>query len=187
LNRALEVGLDGVAICDHDSVEGGLRGVEVARELGLSLWVVPGVEVSTLEGHVLVLGVEDDIPRGLSVEETVSIARGLGGVCVASHPFKSNGVGGAAVLCDGVEAFNGRCIFGENEAAQGFAVEHGLAVTGGSDSHYLETIGCAYTVVDGDPLRSIRAGESRWGGSLSPLRYVLVHALEVVARRTLGF
>ncbi len=61
LETALRRGLDGFAICDHDTVEGGLVCAKKAMELGLEITVIPGIEVSSSKGHILVLGVRENI------------------------------------------------------------------------------------------------------------------------------
>ncbi|WP_363321823.1 PHP domain-containing protein [Methanohalophilus sp.] len=68
-------GLDGLAICDHDSVEGGVACSKRAEELDCDILVIPGIEVSSAEGHVLIIGVNKAIPPGLSVPETIICAR----------------------------------------------------------------------------------------------------------------
>lgn len=67
LEAAVKKGLDGIAICDHDTREGGLKAVQIVAdnpELFKNFVVIPGVEVSTAEGHLLVLDPESDIPPG---------------------------------------------------------------------------------------------------------------------------
>ncbi len=71
LNAALKRGLDGFAICDHDTIEGGLACEKRALELGLKITVIPGVEVSSSRGHILVLGARKNIEPLLSPEETI--------------------------------------------------------------------------------------------------------------------
>jgi predicted metal-dependent phosphoesterase TrpH len=74
LIRAEEVGLDVIAITDHDSIEGAKK----ALLYNTSVLVIPGIEVTTRQGHLLVLGVTELIPSGLDVIDTVEIARKMG-------------------------------------------------------------------------------------------------------------
>jgi len=100
LKRAKEIGLNGIAITDHNTIEGGLTGAKMAGALGLDLMVIPGVgalgldlmvipgvEVSTARGHLVVLGITKDIPPDLPVDETIKIARDMGGIVIVPHPF----------------------------------------------------------------------------------------------------
>src|SRR5208337_163793 len=83
LRQAEAVGLDAIAITDHDCVDGAKK----ALTCNCSLIVIPGIEVSTRQGHLLVLGVTEVIPAGLDVRETVRIARRLGGLVILPHPY----------------------------------------------------------------------------------------------------
>jgi hypothetical protein len=167
------VGLSGFALTDHNTVAGhGELAALQARFPALIL--VPGVEVSTLEGHLLVYGVTEAPPRGRPVAETVDWVRGHGGVSVLSHPFRrTHGVGRAAaesVHVDALETVNGHNSPGANRKAAAVATQRGLGATGGSDVHALFDLGRAYTeFAEGTTdvaavLRSIRSGASTAGG-----------------------
>ncbi len=83
LRRAEAVGLDAIAITDHDTVEGALY----ALECDTPVTVIPGTEVSTKQGHLLALGVTEPLPDGLDFFETVTIARVRGGaLLILPHP-----------------------------------------------------------------------------------------------------
>lgn len=188
LQQAVKKGLDGIAICDHNTIEGSLLGIRRARELDLPLVVLPGMEVSTTEGHLLVLGIREDIPHDLTYLETIGIARQKGGVVIAAHPFKSGGIGYGAKDADAVETFNSRCIFDENTRAKELAKEHGKPEVGGSDSHLLSTIGLAYTDIEAEPdeksvLSAIREGRTSSSGQVVPLSVVVIHMLRSLQRK----
>ncbi len=113
LNQAVKKGLDGIAICDHNTVVGSLLGMKRAKDLNLPLLVLPGLEVSTSGGHLIVLGIRDNIQPNLTPEETIRIAHKKGGVVIAAHPFKIGSIGNVENLdVDAIETFNSRCIFG---------------------------------------------------------------------------
>ncbi len=84
LRRAHKVGLDVIAITDHDEIAGALEALELAHHFGVE--VIPGIEISTAEGDLLALFVTEIVPAGLSLVETVLKVRELGGVCIAPHP-----------------------------------------------------------------------------------------------------
>jgi len=147
--------LDGVAITDHNTIEGALKLQKNNNNHGII--VIPGIEVSTNAGHILGINVTTSIPRGLSVEETVEKIHEAGGIAIAAHPsalYKS-GLGLSRKMLaqhiDAVETINSSVFpfFLLNRMSRKFAHRTKLPQTGGSDSHLLETIGLAYTIVNG--------------------------------------
>ncbi|VVB84760.1 Error-prone DNA polymerase [uncultured archaeon] len=188
LKRAVRNGLDGIAICDHNTVEGSLGAIRRAQEMNLPLLVLPGIEISTSDGHLIVLGVRENIPAGLPASETIMIARQKGGVAIAPHPFKKEGIGFAAKDADAIETFNSRCVFGENETAKNLAVSLGKPEVGGSDSHLLSTIGIGFTDIDARRtesavLESIRKGKTVSGGRVIPLHIMMIHSARSLSRK----
>lgn len=142
-------GLDGVAITDHNTLKGTFK-------LKTSdIIVVPGIEISTLNGHLLGLNVKTLIPTKLGIEETIRRIHEAGGLAVAPHPtvFYKSPPSGEITSYDAVEVMNASSIpfqFFTNLNKR-FATRLGLPQTGGSDSHYAPEIGAAYTVVEADP------------------------------------
>lgn len=189
LMQAVNKGLDGIAICDHNTVEGSLLGRRRAKELNLPLLVLSGTEVSTTEGHLIILGITDNIQPDLSPQETIRIAHQKGGLVVSAHPFKVRSIGSVDGLdVDAIETFNSRCIFGENKKAKEMALALGKSEVGGSDSHMLATIGLGYTEIDADPseesvLSAIKGGRTRSGGEVAPLYVVFIQVVRGFFRR----
>jgi predicted metal-dependent phosphoesterase TrpH len=188
LKQAVRKGLDGIAICDHNTVDGSLFAIQRARELNIPLLVLPGIEISTSDGHLIVLGISENIQPGLTVSETISIARQNGGVVIAPHPFKKDSLGFAAKDADAIETFNSRCIFGENEKAKEMASSLGKPEVGGSDSHLLSTIGLGFTEIEAAHsvdlvLESIHKGKTRPGGQIISPDIMMVHAVRSLARK----
>ena len=177
--RAAEVaGLDAIAITDHDSVDGAMK----ALACETSVLVIPGIEVTTKQGHLLVLGVTEIIPSGLDVESTVAIARRMGALLILPHPYHvwRHGVArrrkaGMSVV-DAVESFNSRYIVGSaNRKAERIALKLGKPCVGGSDAHNARFVGFGRTYVDAEKnvpaiLDAIRAGNITCGGKKTPLR-----------------
>lgn len=152
-------GLDGIAITDHDRRGGYDRLVKLglADPSGRAVdgfLVIPGVEVSCLEGHVLVLGATFNAEPGCTAEEVVRRARQLGGIAVAAHPLERtrSGVGRRvleSVAFDAIEAFNSKTLERKaNQGAEDWARERGVPMVAGSDAHFARTIGRAHTVVE---------------------------------------
>lgn len=193
LKHAVNKGLDGIAICDHNTIAGSYQAQKRARELGIRLFVLPGLEVSTTKGHLLVFGVRENIPPDLSPQETIRIAHQKGGVVIAAHPFKIRSIGNVDGLdVDAIETLNSRCIFGENRKAKEMAQALGKPHVGGSDSHMLSTIGIGYTDIDSDPdegavLSAIREGKTSPGGQVAPLYVICIQVVRGIFRRVNRF
>ena len=167
------VGLNGFALTDHNSVAGH-RELAALQAKFPGLILVPGVEVSTLEGHLLVYDVSEAPPRGRPVAETVDWVRDRGGVSVLSHPFRARSRGRPRRRRErprGRDRDRERSQLARvNRKAADVATRRGLGVTGGSDVHALFDLGRAYaefsegtTGVD-TVLRSIRERTSTAGG-----------------------
>lgn len=190
-----------IAVTDHDTIVGALEARRMASAYGVE--VIVGEEVSTREGHLLVLFLEQGLPPGRPLAETVAAARAQGALVVAPHPFgllvRSLGRVGLTrrlsdpawcELVDAVEVFNaGLWAPQSNALAARFAAARGLPVIGGSDSHHLPTVGFGYTRFPGrtanDLRRAIEAGQTEAAGvHWGAVRVAEVGALR--AYRSLG-
>ena len=146
-------GLDGIAITDHDTVEGALKFLEIDCD---GLIIIPGIEVSTVAGHILGINITSPIPAGLPVEETVRRIHDAGGIAVAAHPSAvyKKGIGIneeiASQGIDAVEGINSSVFpfFLLTYLSRRLASRTGLPQIGGSDSHTPETVGLAYTIIE---------------------------------------
>lgn len=144
---AREQGFDCIAVTDHDDIAGALA----ARDAG-ELRVIVGIEVSSRDGHIIGLFVEQPIPPGLSGAETIARIRGQGGLALAPHPF--------GVLCEGslmgsverllpqfdaLEIHNAQNPFWwEDRRAARLAQQHGVRAYVGSDCHLAGAVAPAY-------------------------------------------
>lgn len=143
-------GLGGFAITDHNTVAGHAEIPALTRAFP-RLLIVPGVEVSTREGHLLVYGVsEAPIPRR-PLNETLEEVGRRGGVGVLAHPYRwAHGVGDVlarTAAVRGVEAFNGHNSRVANARAELVAASRRLASTGGSDAHRPRDVGRGFTEI----------------------------------------
>ncbi|ABS54738.1 PHP C-terminal domain protein [Methanoregula boonei 6A8] len=178
LRQAEAVGLDVIAITDHDCVDGAKK----ALAFKTSVLVIPGIEVSTKQGHLLVLGTTELIPAGLDVRETVQIARRMGAIVILPHPYHvwrhgvARRVRAAMNIVDAVEAFNSRYIVGSaNRKAGRIADRLEKPCVGGSDAHNARFVGYGRTFVEAEPeipaiFEAIRRGQVSCGGRKTPLR-----------------
>ena len=153
LKAALESGLNAIAITDHDTVEGSLEALEIVREEHLNLLVIPGVEVSTLNGHLIAYGISKDVDPGMSMEETIAEVKKLGGFTAVAHPFQFYRHGltkfWIAKKADAIEVFNAKYVLGVcNALASLLSRVYGKPGIAGSDAHCAEEVGAGVTVVE---------------------------------------
>ena len=164
IESAIAKKLDGIAICDHDTMEGSYAAREYVADNHLDLIIIPGIEVTTSKGHLIVLGVEEGIEKGLSPEETIRIAREKEKgkekkgtvVIIAPHPFHPfrHSIGNLCMHSeldniDAIEIFNSRYFFGiANEIARRKAVRRNIIAVAGSDAHSAECVGLATVEVE---------------------------------------
>lgn len=191
LRQAEKVGLDAVAITDHDTVEGA----RYALTCETSLVIVPGIEVSTRQGHLLVLGVSEPIPSKLDFLETLQIAHRMGGLAVLPHPYHlwrhgiARKVKGSIGMVDAVEAFNSRYIVGAaNRRAAIMARRYEKPCVGGSDAHHARFVGFGITFVEAEPscrsiLDAIRGGRTFAGCRMTPLQTYTRQSLRNVLKK----
>ena len=191
LARAASVGLDAIAITDHDTCEG----VGEAERAGSGLVIIPGVEVSTKQGHLIVLGVREPLPPGRHVMETIRLARSRGAVTILPHPYHmwrhgvARRVPESIGAVDAIEVFNSRYIVGSaNRKAARIARKVRIPQVGGSDAHHARFVGFGYTLIAAEPgvtsiLSAIREGRTIAGGKMTPLRTYSRQSLKNALRR----
>jgi len=180
LEQAAAVGLDAIAVTDHDEITDSLEAVE--RAPLYDLVGIPGIEISTAAGHVLALGIDERIPPALTFGDTLARIREAGGLAVVPHPFQELRHGVLAAIsrdelagADAIEVYNSRLFTGRsNRQARRFARERGLPMTAGSDAHIAEMVGQAVTKVDPPEvsasaiLEEIRKGRTAVEGRRTP-------------------
>ena len=147
-----EIDLDAIVITDHNSIEKSLEAVEISKNYD-DVIAIPGVEVSTKDGHVLAIGVEECPEKGQPFMDTVEEIRRMEGIAIVPHPFQRSrhGVAKKKILdCDAIEIFNSSWVVTglQNHRARKFAKRHGYAGVAGSDAHHIGNIGRAYTEVE---------------------------------------
>jgi predicted metal-dependent phosphoesterase TrpH len=188
VERCKALGLDGFAITDHNAIQGSLEAAELAKLDGLI--AVRGVEVSTVDGHVLAYGLSEPVPKGLSIQETIDKVHAAGGVVVAGHPVRfPSGIGlenSANRSFDAIEVLNGGNSNRSNRKALKLAERLGKPVTAGSDAHKIHEIGKSFIVVDGvaseaELLDALRSGRAHTGGRSRSHMEGAVYALETLA------
>ena len=145
--RCLQIGINCVAIADHHSITGALKMQEIAP-----FKVIVGEEIRTPLGELMGLFLTQEIPQGLSVQETIARIKGQGGLVNIPHPFGHLPLRNSKLLTeeilsqvDLIEVFNSRVPFrGAFAKASRLASKYGLPASAGSDAHTVPEIGRAY-------------------------------------------
>jgi len=161
---ARAAGLNAFAVTDHNTcdavdymIEHGLMRAD-GKPVGDFL-VIPGIEVTTADGHLLCLGCR--LPsslKGKPALEVCRMAHDAGGICVAPHPYDLFRAGiRESVLdtlpLDGLEVFNAATTMKRhNRKAYHYAERRGLPMTAGSDAHHAAAVGVACTIVDAEEI-----------------------------------
>ena len=181
IEAAKEAGLDGVCLTEHDRFwdSGEVKSLSDKH----SFLVIPGCEVNTDAGHVLVFGLDSYL---FGMHKPDFLRRQVdeaGGIMIAAHPYRrryrrerahleteyASMVEQACAdpifgLCDAVEGLNGRATEGEAAFVEDLAGRLNMGMTGSSDSHRTKHIGTAATRFDirvggvEDLIRGIRGG-----------------------------
>jgi len=163
--------LDVIAVTDHDEIVGGYQARDIVAKGRYRFEVVVGMEVSTLDGHVLALFIEEPVLSLRPLVETVEAIHKQGGLCVVPHPcsWLTRSIGRGAlekimnhpnelVYFDGLEMANptiaGRV--GYEQSRKLNERRYHLAETGGSDAHFLAQVSMGYTIFPGHTAVDLR-------------------------------
>ncbi len=163
LSRVKQLGLDVIAITDHDEIAGALKAMEIASNYGVE--VIPGIEITTAEGDLLAFFITEKVEAGLSLIETALRVRELGGVCIAPHPM-AGGMGMKSLNANailralrnpvvaetiiGIEVYNASTLDRiSNHYARILANRLDIAQIGSSDAHVVDAIGLGATEFEG--------------------------------------
>jgi predicted metal-dependent phosphoesterase TrpH len=143
IERADEVGLDRIALTDHNTAEGALELAGIAPQLA-----IVGEEVRTTEGEIIGLFIERSIPRGLSSERVCDLVHEMGGLTYFPHPFdrfranfSAHRLVDLADRIDIIEVYNPWARAQDNQAAAQICAELGKVAATGSDAHGTAELG----------------------------------------------
>jgi predicted metal-dependent phosphoesterase TrpH len=152
------------AVTDHDTVK-GLSETQKLAAAYPDILIIPGVEISTPEGDLLVLGTEEAPSKPWTVENVVDFARDNAFVSVVAHPYREYGMGDLAVnyKVDAIEVVNGESSQQANKRAHDLAKSMRLPGVAGSDAHNPSEVLTVYTEVQAgldvdEILRPIKKG-----------------------------
>jgi len=182
------LGLDVIAITDHERIDAAVAAREMARRRGLRVEVIVGEEITTRGGHLVGLFLRRRIPPWGSMRDSVARVHEQGGIAIVAHPLVPYPLCASGRTIrrlfdqadpvyhpDAIEAFNPTTAgtrWSRNVPA--FIAEVGVAAVAGSDAHRASAVGQALTRFDGtsaDELRAaIETGATGWEGDGYTLR-----------------
>jgi predicted metal-dependent phosphoesterase TrpH len=151
IEHCAKIGIDRIAITDHNEIKGAFAARDLAPER-----VIVGEEIETTQGELIGYFMQEWVPPGLTPMEAIEMLRAQGAVISVAHPFdtvRSKHWREADLLeiaphIDAIEVFNARCLRdAPNQQAAVFAKQHGLLATVGSDAHSLFEVGRASLVL----------------------------------------
>lgn len=187
--------LDAIAITDHDTTAGARYALEVAPKVAPGLIVIPGAEVTTKSGHLLVLGITEDIRPRMSVMDTLTAAKALGATVIVPHPDHRLRHGMRIPMgADAVEIYNSRFLLGyHNGMARRRARTRSLPGVAGTDAHIASLVGTAVTEIDApyrtyeSVLQAIREGKTTISVRKTPVRVYMGQISHGWVRRVKSF
>ena len=161
--------IDIIAISDHNTVDGSKEARRLTKKD--DLLVIPSIEISSIEGHILGFGCEEKIDRDLPAAETIDLIHDQSALAIIPHPYCFYRHG---ILCkadykdlkiDAIETKNARFIVGYcNNKAKNLSKNENLPSLGASDAHYFKFVGDCYSKIDCEKdidsvLKSIKKGK----------------------------
>ena len=161
--------IDIIAISDHNTVDGSKEARRLTKKD--DLLVIPSIEISSIEGHILGFGCEEKIDRDLPAAETIDLIHDQSALAIIPHPYCFYRHG---LLCkadykdlkiDAIETKNARFVVGYcNNKAKNLSKNENLPSLGASDAHYFKFVGDCYSKIDCEKdidsvLKSIKKGK----------------------------
>ena len=159
--------IKGVAITDHDTIKGFEEVSKLAKAYE-DIIIIPGIEISVGNSHLIILGIEECPKYPASIESVIDFTKQRNGIVVIPHPYRESGLGDASedIEADAIEVLNPHATQEENKKAENLARKINLPSVAGSDAHSLQEMWLAYTKIDAtqevdDILKAIKNGRVR--------------------------
>jgi predicted metal-dependent phosphoesterase TrpH len=150
IERCAEIGLDRIALTDHNTVEGALALADMAPQLA-----IVGEEAKTREGEVIGLFITRRLPSYLRPEEVMDLVHEMGGLTYIPHPldrhranFRLERIIDLADRIDIIETYNAWCEPAANQAAARLAAELEIVSATGSDAHAARELGLSWMEIE---------------------------------------
>ncbi|MEM1513482.1 MAG: PHP domain-containing protein [Candidatus Thermoplasmatota archaeon] len=137
-----KMNFSGIAVVDHNTLEGARKAMKISK----NFIVIPGMEIKTTKGHILAIGIEEEINARNNIIEEI---HQKGGIAIVAHPFRFSKI---KINADAIEAINGRNFPYQNKKAIDFANKNSIPFTAGSDGHYLWEMGKIYTEMNAESI-----------------------------------
>lgn len=180
IEAAKNKGLDGMAITDHHTLLGAKEAMSVENDLV----IIPGEEVRTDRGEILAFGIKELVPKELPIEEAIRMVHLQNGLVFIPHPtvpffgkLKESEM--STLPIDGLEVFSAISPLAGHYASKNIAMAErlGFSMIASSDSHFPETVGDAYTIIDAEDrslssiLEAIKGGKTETCCRSSKMRF----------------
>lgn len=165
LRIAKKRGLDGIVICDHNTIKGGLEAKKINKDKNFI--VIVGAEIATNAGDVTGIFLTKEIESG-NFEDVIREIRAQNGKVILNHPYKGHDLAKIDLTkIDFIEGYNSRLNYKDNQKAIDLAKSNNIPILSGSDSHlYNEIANCKTTVKDMESLIPLEH-EFRQSGQLN--------------------
>ena len=185
------LGLGAIAITDHDNINSIDKINKIKDD---ELIIIHGEEISSKEGHIIALGIQEHIKALQTTSETIDQIHVQGGVAIAAHPYclYRSGMGKIVeeVNIDAIETMNSRFIFGiSNYRAKKLSDKQKIPVIGASDAHFIKGIGRCYTEIPDadnvdDILNHIKKGNTSAYGERTPFQLIIKEVIRKKGHKT---
>lgn len=166
-----------IAVTDHNTGKGYFKVKEYASAYR-DVLVIPGIEVSTVHGDIVILGASEVPPEPWTVENVLDYTREIGCLAIAAHPYRQFGLGELTrnYKFDAVEVLNGGSSPQANAMALRLARSMGLPGVAGSDAHTPSDLWKVYTEIQAsmdleEILRAIRNGKVKVSGGNASIHF----------------
>jgi predicted metal-dependent phosphoesterase TrpH len=174
-----KIGIDGVAITDHDTIKGGLELKKINKNEDFQ--VIVGIEIKTQIGDIIGLFLNEEI-NSREFYNVIESIKDQGGLIVLPHPYRGHdNIEKIIHEMDLVEGFNARSKYAANINSQLLARKFCKPMTGGSDAHTPFEVGRGLTFVQNDIEDELRNGRTTIKGSES--NYYLYHAMSHACKK----
>lgn len=159
-----------IAVTEHDDLRPALAARDAWARGRYRFEVIVGEEVTTIEGHLLALFIEEPVPSLKPLLATLEAVHKQGGLCIVPHPMswltRSLGrrtiervlrEGRDGISFDAIEVSGSPAARVASQKAQRLNRErYHLAEVGSSDAHFPEAVGACYTTFDGTTAEELR-------------------------------
>jgi predicted metal-dependent phosphoesterase TrpH len=139
------------AITDHDSIR-ACKATQTLAAAYPDILIIPGVEITTTAGDMLIIGTEELPPKPWTPQEVADYAKSIDAISIVAHPYRLYGMGDTAkaLKIDAIEVLNGNSSTTINQQAKQMAKELDLPGTAGSDAHQTSELFSVYNQIQAD-------------------------------------